>query len=105
MKEQNSNSPSVANNATHAASATATFDDLLASPGGVAWRRLLAQGQPAIADLAELLKALPQAEWSPILLEVQHDPRLGNTFVQQAVQLVSRPANSDRDRQRGGMMI
>ena len=95
MKEQNSNSPSVTNNATHAASATATFDDLLASPGGVAWRRLLAQGQPAIADLAELLKALPQAEWSPILLEVQHDPRLGNSFVQQAVQLAAKPASAD----------
>ncbi len=93
MKEQVN--PSVANAAPQAATATSTADDLLgSSSGGLAWRRLLAQGQPTAADLAELLKTLPQSAWTPILLEAQHDPRIGNGFVQQAIQLVGAPASA-----------
>lgn len=64
-------------------------NDVLGSPGGKPWRRMLAQGSPSSEDLAALLATLPQAAWSPILLDAQRDPRLGNRFVQNVLQLTS----------------
>ncbi|MBP9086723.1 MAG: hypothetical protein KBG15_11430 [Kofleriaceae bacterium] len=87
-KMQNSKSAGEFDDAAQTASATGepTADEL-GTRGGGALRRMLAQGQPTPAALAELLKTLPQPAWAPILLEAQRDLQLGNSFVQQAVQL------------------
>lgn len=85
---QNSKSAGEFDDAAQTASATGeTTADELGTRGGGALRRLLAQGQPTPAALAALLKTLPQPAWPPILLEAQRDLQLGNSFVQQAVQL------------------
>lgn len=85
---QNSKSAGEFDDAAQTASATGeTTADELGTRGGGALRRLLAQGQPTPAALAALLKTLPQPAWPPILLEAQRDLQLGNSIVQQAVQL------------------
>ncbi|HPH64301.1 MAG TPA: hypothetical protein PLF40_01080 [Kofleriaceae bacterium] len=87
--QQNGNGHVSANSNTASGAVGAHADAVLAVPGGKAWRRLLAQGAPSIEELAALLKTIPQSAWSPLLLDAQRDPRLGNGFVQNALQLAS----------------
>lgn len=87
--QQNDNGHVTANSNTAAPAVGAHANDVLAVPGGQAWRRLLAQGTPSSEELAALLKTIPKSAWSPLLLDAQRDPRLGNGFVQNALQLAT----------------